>query len=495
MCPRPARRFDTAVDTEVERLVDRRPRQLTRPVEGAPFACSVGRPEEHRRSVRASGDDRVGYGVPPDQGALVIGNRCFVCVGLVCLLPRGYQPGERERGLLRGVPVTGEFRNTVEAGGGLGMLFERLRDCGVELDQLVGQQLVEDCLAQERVPELVRAFLGDEHAGVGGRPRGHPGSAGRQPACMDEPGARRPRADDRRDRDQVPGVVIERHESRQHQVAERRGDAFGSSGRHQFLDEQRVPVGVVRDPVEVGGRGCVAQQDRGDLERPVGGEPVQDDAVRREATELRNEVEFGDAVLGPEGGNEQHRDPAQVGGDVAQEVPARGIDPVHVVDDEDEPTAARDVPQQIRDGIEEEMLPVVRGCPGQVDGRQRRDQPGELWSGIAGEFADDCVADGFEQPPEGVTPGRIGHPGDTASASYQRLGFPGREFLEETGLPDAGIAAHEDQRPPGRGHAFEGGRQPAPRVVAPDQMRCALPSRHAERLCAQMGSQRQRVCV
>ena len=147
---------------------------------------------------------------------------------------------------------------------------------------------------------------------------------------------------------------------------------------------------------------------------------------------------------------------------------------MHVVDDEDEPAAARDVPQQIRDGIEEELLPVVRGCPGQVDGRQRRDQPGELWSGIAGEFADDCVADGVEQPPEGVTPGRIGHPGDTTPASHQRLGLPGREFLEEAGLPDAGIAAHEDQRPPGRGHAFEGGRQPAPRVVAPDQMRCAL---------------------
>ena len=126
ICPRPTRRFDTAVDTEVERLVDRRPRQLTGPVEGARFACGVGRPEEHRRSVRARGDDRVGHRIPPHQGALVIGNRGFVCVGLVCLLPRGYQPGERERGLLRGVPVTGEFRNAVEAGGGLGMLFERL---------------------------------------------------------------------------------------------------------------------------------------------------------------------------------------------------------------------------------------------------------------------------------------------------------------------------------------------------------------------------------
>ena len=249
-------------------------------------------------------------------------------------------------------------------------------------------------MAQERVPELVRAFLGDEHAGVGGRPRRHPGPVGREPGCVDEPGARRPRADDRRDRDQVPGVVIERHESRQHQVAERRGDALGSSGRHQFLDEQRVPVGVARDPVEVGGRGCVAQQDRRDLGRRRRGEPLQDDAVGREATELRDEVSFGAAVLGPEGGNEQHRDPAQVGGDVAQEVPARGIDPVHVVDDEDEPAAARDVPEQIRDGIEEELLPVLRGCPGQVDGRQRRDQPGELWSDIAGEFADDCVRRG-----------------------------------------------------------------------------------------------------
>ena len=81
MCPRPARRLDTAVHTEVERLVDRRPRQLTGAVEGASFACGVGRPEEHRRPVNARDHDGVGYGVPPDQGALVVGDRGFVCVG------------------------------------------------------------------------------------------------------------------------------------------------------------------------------------------------------------------------------------------------------------------------------------------------------------------------------------------------------------------------------------------------------------------------------
>ena len=154
----------------------------------------------------------------------------------------------------------------------------------------------------------------------------------------------------------------------------------------------------------------------------VRGEALEDDAVRREAAELRDEVSFGGAVLGPEGRNEQDRDPVQVGGDVAQEVPARGIDPVHVVDDEDEPAAARDVPEELRDGIEEELLPVLRVCRGQVDGRQRRDQPGELWSDIAGEFADERVAEGVEQPPDGVAPGRIGHPVDTASRATSASG-------------------------------------------------------------------------
>ena len=235
----------------------------------------------------------------------------------------------------------------------------------------------------------------------------------------------------------------------------------------------------MRDPVEVGGQGCVAEQDRGDLGRRVRGEALQDEAVRREATELRDEVSFGGAVLGPEGRNEQDRDPAQVGGDVAQEVPARGIDPMHVVDDQDEPAAPRYVPEQLRDGIEQELLPVLRGRPGQVDGRQRRDQPGELWSDIAREFADELVPEGVEQPPEGVAPGRIGHPVDTAPTRHQRVGLPGRELLEEAGLPDAGLAAHEGQCPLGGGHPFEGGRQPAPRVVAPNEMRCALPTRHA----------------
>ena len=276
----------------------------------------------------------------------------------------------------------------------------------------------------------------------------------------------------------MPGVVIERHESRQHQVAECRGDALGSGGRDQFFDEQRVTVGVVRDPVEVGGRGCVAEQDRGDLGRRVRGKALEDEAVVRQAAELRDQVAFGGAVLGPEGGDEQDRDAAQVGGDVAQEVPARGVDPVHVVDDEDEPAAPRHMPEQVRDGIEQELLPVLLGRRGQVDGRQRRDQPGELRSDVGGEFADEPVPEGVEQPPEGVAPGRIGHPFDTASPRHQRVGLSGREFLEEAGLPDAGLAADQDQCPLGRRRPIEGGRQPAPRVVAPDQMRCALTTRH-----------------
>ena len=52
-------------------------------------------------------------------------------------------------------------------------------DCVVELDQLVGQQFVEDGLAQERVPELVCAFFANKHAGVGGRTRRRPGPVGR----------------------------------------------------------------------------------------------------------------------------------------------------------------------------------------------------------------------------------------------------------------------------------------------------------------------------
>ena len=131
---------------------------------------------------------------------------------------------------------------------------------------------------------------------------------------------------------------------------------------------------------------------------------------------------------------------------------------------------------------------------GQVDGRQRRDQPGELWSDIAGEFADERVPEGVEQPPDGVAPGRIGHPVDTASPRHQRVGLPGREFLEQTGLADAGLAAHEHERAAGGSHAFEGGRQPAPRVVAPDQMRCALTTRH-DRDCAPKPGRSANMCA
>ena len=128
MGPRPARRLDAAVHAEVERLVDRRPSQLAGAFDGSRFACGVGRPEEHRRPVDARGRDRVGHGVPPDQGALVVVDRGFECVRLVRVLPGGHEPRERERRLLRGVPVPGELRDAVDAGGGLGMLFERVRD-------------------------------------------------------------------------------------------------------------------------------------------------------------------------------------------------------------------------------------------------------------------------------------------------------------------------------------------------------------------------------
>ena len=123
-----------------------------------------------------------------------------------------------------------------------------------------------------------------------------------------------------------------------------------------------------RDPVEVGG--AAASPSRMEAISVVGPRERSGRRGPPQATELRDEVV---RWCCPRAGrrNEQHRDPAQVRGDVAQEVRLAGS--IQCMSSTMKTSRRpRDVPEQIRDGIEEELLPVLRGCPGQVDGRQRR---------------------------------------------------------------------------------------------------------------------------
>ena len=92
--------------------------------------------------------------------------------------------------------------------------------------------------------------------------------------------------------------------------------------------------------------------------------------------------------------------------------------------------------------------------------RQMREEARNLGPDPARELAgrDDV---GSQQPPEHVGPGRIRHALDATAPHDVRLpGGPGRELLEQTGLPDSHLAPDEHER------SGVGRRRPEPRREA-----------------------------
>ena len=218
---------------------------------------------------------------------------------------------------------------------------ERGRDRVVQRDALVGEQLVEHGLAQQRVPEVVARAVAacDQQAPVDRRARGTARRVVIEPGGGGEPRLRRGRADDRGRPHEVATGFIEHTEARQHEVTNRLRNAGRTERGHELLDEQRIPVGVVRDAPNVGRARVRAEQDLGHLGGRVLRERCERDLASREPCELGDQVALGGRVLGAVRDDEQDRHPAEIVGDVADQLAARGIDPVQVVDHEDQPRA------------------------------------------------------------------------------------------------------------------------------------------------------------
>ena len=160
-----------------------------------------------------------------------------------------------------------------------------------------------------------------------------------EPGGGGEPCLRRGRADDRGRPHEVATGFIEHTEARQHEVTNRLRNAGRTERGHELLDEQRIPVGVVRDAPNVGRARVGAEQNLGHLGGRVFRERCECDLASREPCELGNQVALGGRVLGAVRDDEQDRHPAEIVGDVAEQLAARGIDPVQVVDHEDQPRA------------------------------------------------------------------------------------------------------------------------------------------------------------
>ena len=83
-----------------------------------------------------------------------------------------------------------------------------------------------------------------------------------------------------------------------------------------------------------------------------------------------------------------------------------------------------------------------------------------------------------QQPAQRLGPGRVRHALDaTAPDDMRLLGDPGRELLEQAGLPDADFPANEHDRS-GVGHAAQRLAESRERRLTPDEIRGPLASAH-----------------
>jgi hypothetical protein len=182
-----------------------------------------------------------------------------------------------------------------------------------------------------------------------------------------------------------------------------------------------------------------------------------------EAPELCREFAFG--FVGPERDDEQDRQSPQVARDVTQELTAGGVDPVHVVEHDDELSLGADVAEQLDDRLEQELLAAFVGVVQCLVERDRREQARELRTHTSGEAVGRLWLV-LQEPPERIGPGRVGDVFDAAAARDQHVGDAAGELLEETGLADPGFAADQHQRALRWVHAAERGPQVAQGFLA-----------------------------
>ena len=218
---------------------------------------------------------------------------------------------------------------------------QRSRDRAMHRDALVWQQLVEHGLAQQRVSKVVARTVAacDQQAPIHRRARRTTRRDVIEPRGRGEPCLRCGHAHNRGRPHKVAAGLIQNTEARQHEVTNRLGNTRRTERGHELLDEQWISVGVARDAPNVVRARVRAEQDLGHLGGRVLREWCECDLVRRESRQLRDQIALGGRVLSPVGDDEQDRQPTQIVRDVPDQLTAGGIDPVQVVDDENQPRA------------------------------------------------------------------------------------------------------------------------------------------------------------
>ena len=344
----------------------------------------------------------------------------------------------------------------------LGPPLERARERQVQLGALAGQQVVDDDLAQERVPEQVEALLvGDDELRrdrlaqrLAQHPRIDAGCVGQDLVIEPPSGREQPQ--------QLLRVLRQPLDPQHQRVAQRRRQRAAPvhPGRQQLLGEQRVALRAREQPVEqILAR--LGAEDVGELlGQLVARQPVQLDAagarVALELGEQRPQRMAAVQLVRAVGGDDQHALAAQRRGEIDEERARRAVGPVQVLDRHQQAVLAGQKLQQLQQRVEQARLRgrLVVGLA--VAAAEPGEDLGERVARGAGEQRRERGIAGAGQRAQRADDRRVGQlalaqldavAADHADAVGARRAL---ELAQQPRLADAGLAGHERERRPAR---------------------------------------------
>ena len=345
--------------------------------------------------------------VPQLQGAVQQPQLLGVGMAAAGLDGGGEDGGQRLGGVMGLVPVAGQPGGADIGADQCGVGLQGLGVAAVDAGALAGEQVVDDGLADEGVPEAVaRAVLGG-HEGVaadGGPQRldevvlGHPADGGEE-FVLDRGAALGGRAH------HALGVLGERLDAHQQQIAQRVAEAVQSAvgeAAGQFLDEEGVALGALEDPVDGVLLGSAAV-DPGDLGAHLrAGEAGQFDAAdRAHPVDLGEEGAQRVAAVDVVRAVGRHQEDACVVQglqEVGEQLAGGAVGPVEVLDDDDEGAVGGEALQEAGGQFEEAgaadlLVMRLAGCLSQFG------QDAGEFALLAGDGGGQLVA---QMPVEGV---------------------------------------------------------------------------------------------
>ncbi len=284
--------------------------------------------------------------------------------------------------------------------------------------------------------------------------------------------------------------------------------AAAQVGRHELLDEERVAVRARVDPGDLGIVRSAAEKML-DLARDVGPvEPREVQAgrpgVARETGQPRRDRMPTTEVVGPDREDEQQALAIQVAGKEGHEIARRAVDPVEVLEDQDDRRVRREVAEEPQEQAEQARLvetaarvggllrrPVGRGRArarlaaafrGIADPRQ---EPSDLLARRSQDLVDTLRRQITEVAAERFGERAVRHPPvgeiEAAALQHERRTGPGSfcEFGDQPRLSDARLAGDDHDLRRAFGGAGQRGIERVRFERSPDEFHRRDRARHA----------------